>query len=75
MINTRQYRAPEVILGMSWSMESDIWSLGCILMELYNGELLFQTVGRRFGSPVSLCCCIFFVQWTHAEESCYYRKQ
>jgi serine/threonine protein kinase len=43
IINTRQYRAPEVILGLGWSTPSDVWSLGCILMELYMGELLFQT--------------------------------
>lgn len=44
LINTRQYRAPEVILGLGWSTPSDMWSVGCILMELYVGELLFQTV-------------------------------
>lgn len=43
IINTRQYRAPEVILGTGWSMPSDIWSLGCILAELYKGQLLFAT--------------------------------
>ena len=43
VINTRQYRAPEVILGTGWSMPSDLWSVGCILAELYLGELLFQT--------------------------------
>lgn len=43
IINTRQYRAPEVILGLGWSMPSDVWSLGCILAELYMGELLFAT--------------------------------
>lgn len=43
VINTRQYRAPEVILGTGWSMPSDIWSIGCILAELYKGELLFAT--------------------------------
>ena len=43
LINTRQYRAPEVILGLGWGPASDVWSLGCILMELYVGELLFQT--------------------------------
>lgn len=43
VINTRQYRAPEVILGTGWSMPSDMWSVGCILAELYQGELLFAT--------------------------------
>lgn len=43
LINTRQYRAPEVILQTGWSMPSDVWSLGCILMELYTGVLLFRT--------------------------------
>ena len=28
VVNTRQYRAPEVILGTGWSMPSDIWSIG-----------------------------------------------
>lgn len=28
VVNTRQYRAPEVILGVGWSMPSDLWSIG-----------------------------------------------
>jgi len=43
MINTRQYRAPEVILGNGWDEKSDIWSIGCILAELFTGELFFGT--------------------------------
>jgi len=43
LINTRQYRSPEVILGLPWTHKSDIWSLGCILVELYTGTLLFNT--------------------------------
>ncbi len=46
VINTRQYRAPEVILGLGWDTASDMWSVGCIVMELYIGELLFATVRR-----------------------------
>eukprot|EP00957_Ditylum_brightwellii_P080083 6090511-Ditylum_brightwellii.AAC.1 len=43
VVNTRQYRAPEVILSLGWSMPSDLWSAGCIIAELYMGELLFAT--------------------------------
>ena len=43
IINTRQYRAPEVILQCcSWDKSSDVWSLGCILVELVTGNLLFH---------------------------------
>ncbi|KAL2539582.1 Serine/threonine-protein kinase AFC2 [Abeliophyllum distichum] len=34
---------PEVILGLGWSYPCDIWSVGCILVELCSGEALFQT--------------------------------
>jgi dual-specificity kinase len=44
IINTRQYRSPEVIMGCcNWDEKSDVWSLACIFSELYTGELLFPT--------------------------------
>ncbi|CAN6273317.1 unnamed protein product [Urochloa humidicola] len=43
VVSTRHYRAPEVILGLGWSYPCDIWSVGCILVELCTGEALFQT--------------------------------
>ncbi|KAF5746537.1 serine/threonine-protein kinase AFC2-like [Tripterygium wilfordii] len=43
IVSTRHYRAPEVILGLGWSYQCDIWSAGCILVELCSGEALFQT--------------------------------
>ncbi|GFZ21205.1 serine/threonine-protein kinase AFC1 [Actinidia rufa] len=43
LFSTRHYRAPEVILGLGWSYPCDIWSVGCILVELCSGEALFQT--------------------------------
>jgi len=43
IINTRQYRGPEVLLALGWDERSDLWSIGCILMELYAGEQLFAT--------------------------------
>ena len=44
IVNTRQYRAPEDVLGCCrWNAKSDMWSVGCILFELYCGEILFPT--------------------------------
>eukprot|EP01083_Nonionella_stella_P094097 263938_1 len=43
MIQTREYRAPEVICGLEWSFEVDMWSLGCILGELVCCKLLFPS--------------------------------
>jgi dual-specificity kinase len=43
VINTRQYRAPEVFLDLGWNERSDLWAVGCTIMELYTGSLLFRT--------------------------------
>ncbi|WFC99349.1 dual-specificity kinase [Malassezia yamatoensis] len=43
VVSTRHYRAPEIILGMGWSYPCDAWSLGCILVEFFTGDALFQT--------------------------------
>ncbi|XP_005989339.2 dual specificity tyrosine-phosphorylation-regulated kinase 4 isoform X2 [Latimeria chalumnae] len=40
-IQSRFYRSPEVILGHNYTLAIDMWSLGCILAELYTGYPLF----------------------------------
>ncbi|QPH11669.1 hypothetical protein C2857_003529 [Epichloe festucae Fl1] len=40
-IQSRFYRSPEVILGMTYGMPIDMWSVGCILAELYTGVPIF----------------------------------
>lgn len=40
-IQSRFYRSPEVILGMSYGIPIDMWSLGCILAELLSGYPIF----------------------------------
>jgi len=47
IVSTRHYRAPEVILELGWSQPCDVWSVGCIMFELYLGITLFQTHDNR----------------------------
>ena len=41
-IQSRFYRSPEVLLGMRYNQAIDMWSLGCILVELLTGQPLFS---------------------------------
>ncbi|TFK41305.1 kinase-like domain-containing protein [Crucibulum laeve] len=46
-IQTRQYRAPEAILGRrDWDARADIWSVACLLFELLTAEYLFDPQGH-----------------------------
>ena len=42
IIQTRQYRSPEVLLGINYNESSDIWSLACMIFELATGDFLFE---------------------------------
>jgi serine/threonine protein kinase len=41
-VQSRSYRAPEVILGLPYDGKIDMWSVGAILVELLTGYVLFQ---------------------------------
>ena len=40
-IQSRFYRSPEILLGLPYDQKIDIWSLGCVLVEMHTGEPLF----------------------------------
>lgn len=49
-IQTRYYRAPEIILEYRYNHLCDMWSVGCVIYELLFGEMLFDPDSkRRFG--------------------------
>lgn len=61
-IQSRYYRAPEVILGASYNEKIDVWSFGCVICELFSGVPLFagkselEQIGlilELFGAPKS----------------------
>ena len=41
-IQSRFYRSPEVLFGIPYDLAIDMWSLGCILVEMHTGEPLFS---------------------------------
>eukprot|EP00759_Apiculatamorpha_spiralis_P020045 PhF_6_TR25620/c0_g1_i1/m.35977 len=56
-IQSRCYRAPEVILGMQYDHRIDVWSLGAILPELITGRVLFhnESVPQMLARIASIC--------------------
>ena len=40
-IQSRFYRSPEILLGLPYDLQIDMWSLGCLLVEMHTGEPLF----------------------------------
>ncbi|VDP15363.1 unnamed protein product [Onchocerca flexuosa] len=57
-IQSRFYRAPEVIMGGKYGMPIDMWSLGCILAELLTGYPLLP--GEDENDQVLINFFIFF---------------
>ena len=45
---SRFYRSPEVLLELPYSVAIDMWSLGCILVQMHTGEFLFSGWSDQF---------------------------
>ncbi len=42
IIQTRQYRSPEVIFRADYDYTADLWSLACTVFEMVTGDYLFE---------------------------------
>ena len=71
-IQSRFYRSPEVILGMSYGMPIDMWSLGCILAELYTGYPIFP--GENEQEQLACIMEVFGPPEKHLIEKCSRKK-
>ncbi|KFY93456.1 hypothetical protein V500_03717 [Pseudogymnoascus sp. VKM F-4518 (FW-2643)] len=49
-IQSPHLRAPEVTLGSPWGTGVDIWSFGCLIIELVKGHLSFPGAASRNGT-------------------------
>lgn len=56
-IQSRCYRAPEVVLGCHYDGRIDVWSLGAILPELITGKVLFhnETLPAMLARIAAIC--------------------
>lgn len=46
-VQTRQYRAPEVLLGAPYQAQIDVWSWAAVGFELLTGDLMFDPKGTE----------------------------
>ena len=46
-IQSRPYRAPEIVIEAEYGKSIDIWSLGCILVEIITGKQLFPAISEQ----------------------------
>lgn len=59
-VQSRNYRAPEVVLRVKYTEKIDMWSLGCVFYEVAKGKMLFdakdeaellRNVCKKIGPP------------------------
>lgn len=46
-MQSRYYRAPEILLGLPYDQAVDMWSFGCILAELVTRRPLFPAIDEN----------------------------
>lgn len=71
-IQSRFYRSPEVILGMTYGLPIDMWSLGCILAELLTGYPIFP--GENEQEQLACVMEVFGPPEKHLIEKCSRKK-
>lgn len=71
-VQSRSYRAPEVILGLPYDQRIDIWSLGCILAELCSGEVCPSLALYYHLQWIWSFCMWFYPRWSISKIQFYF---
>lgn len=82
-VYNRNYRAPEVIMRIGYGKEADIFNLGCLMVELYNGKPAFQASSSDVTHILQLAKLLGthqFEDWSNAHkwlssQGIYFNKQ
>lgn len=74
-IQTRQYRAPEVILQSGYSFAADMWSFACTAFELATGEMMFapKPGGQGFSEDEVIIYTLILREWFGKHLSTYWK--
>lgn len=62
-VQSRSYRAPEVIIGLPYDQRVDLWSLGCILAELSSGDVCSSSKALIFHHILNLFWNIYRISY------------
>ena len=46
-VQSRFYRSPEIMLGIPYTHAVDMWSFGCLIIEMVTGRPLFMAADER----------------------------
>jgi len=72
-IQSRFYRSPEVLLCRPYSYAIDMWSLGCILVEMHTGQPLFN--GKNEAEQMCKVCDILGMPPAHMIAKAGYKSK
>jgi serine/threonine protein kinase len=76
-IQSRYYRAPEIVLIKPYDRKIDIWSLGCVVFELFTGSPLFPSrneneqmamINSTLGVPPQYFLDVMIISCRHVKE-------
>lgn len=66
------YRAPEVLLGVPFGKQIDMWSVGCVLFELFMGVPPFDGTTKKVLLQKMLTCLGPFPKFPFVNGKYYY---